>query len=45
MEGALPGKAVGLLDNAAAHARLTGSAEVTLIDVYLAASRMVGEDA
>jgi ATP-dependent Clp protease ATP-binding subunit ClpA len=45
MEGSLPGKAVGLLDNAAAHARLTGSAEVTLIDVYLAASRMAGEDA
>jgi ATP-dependent Clp protease ATP-binding subunit ClpA len=45
MEGSLPGKAVGLLDNAAAHANLTGSAAVTLIDVYLAASRMSGESA
>ncbi len=45
MPGLLPGKAVGLLDSAAAHARLTGSAAVTLMDVYLAASRMLGEGA
>jgi ATP-dependent Clp protease ATP-binding subunit ClpA len=45
MEGLLPGKAVGLLDAAAAHARLTGSAAVTLMNVYLAASRMLGERA
>jgi ATP-dependent Clp protease ATP-binding subunit ClpA len=45
MNGFLPGKAVGLLDAAAARARLTGSAEVTLMDVYLAASRILGEHA
>jgi len=45
MDGSLPGKAVGLLDNAAAHASLTGNAAVTLIDVYLAASRMSRESA
>jgi ATP-dependent Clp protease ATP-binding subunit ClpA len=43
MEGQLPGKAVGLLDAAAAHARLTRSAAVTLTNVYLAASRILGE--
>jgi ATP-dependent Clp protease ATP-binding subunit ClpA len=43
MKGLLPGKAVGLLDAAAAHASLIGSATVTLVDVYLAASRMPGE--
>jgi ATP-dependent Clp protease ATP-binding subunit ClpA len=45
MEGLLPGKAVGLLDAAAAHASLTGSVAVNLIDVFLAASRMLGERA
>jgi ATP-dependent Clp protease ATP-binding subunit ClpA len=45
MDGALPGKAVGLLDAAAARASLTGNAAVTLVDVYLAASRMLGERA
>jgi hypothetical protein len=45
MEGLLPGKAVGLLDAAAAHASFTGSAAVTLVDVYLAASRMLTERA
>jgi ATP-dependent Clp protease ATP-binding subunit ClpA len=43
MAGLLPGKAVGLLDAAAAHASLSGNAAVTLMDVYLAASRMLGE--
>jgi ATP-dependent Clp protease ATP-binding subunit ClpA len=42
-EGSLPGKAVGLLDAAAARASLTGNAAVSLTDVYLAASRMLGE--
>lgn len=41
MAGLLPGKAVILLDAAAAHASLTGNAAVTLMDVYLAASRML----
>lgn len=45
MEGSLPGKAVGLLDAAAARANLTGSSVVTLIDVFLAASGMLGERA
>jgi ATP-dependent Clp protease ATP-binding subunit ClpA len=45
MEGWLPGKAVKLLDAAAARASLTGSARVTLLDVYVAASRMLGETA
>jgi len=43
MEGSLPGKAVGLLDAAVARASLNGSSAVTLVDVYLAASRMLGE--
>ncbi len=45
MEGWLPGKAVGLLDAAAAHASFTGSSAVTLMDVFLAASRLLGERA
>jgi ATP-dependent Clp protease ATP-binding subunit ClpA len=45
MNGLLPGKAVGLLDAAAAHASLNGSAAVSLMDVYLAASRLLGESA
>jgi ATP-dependent Clp protease ATP-binding subunit ClpA len=40
MAGALPGKAVTLLDAAAARASLTGAAKVTLVDVYVAAARM-----
>ncbi len=43
MDGALPGKAVKLMDAAAARARLTGGDKVTLIDVYVTASRMLGE--
>jgi len=43
MEGLLPGKAVGLLDAAAAYASLSRSPAVTLMDVYLAAARMLGE--
>jgi hypothetical protein len=43
MNGLLPGKAVGLLDAAAAHASLNGSTAVSLMDVYLAASRLLGE--
>lgn len=43
MEGALPGKAVKLLDVAAARANLIGAAKVTLLDVYVTASRMLGE--
>jgi len=43
MEGFLPGKAVKLMDAAAACASLTGCGKVTLIDVYIAASRMLGE--
>jgi ATP-dependent Clp protease ATP-binding subunit ClpA len=45
MEGSLPGKAVGLLDSAAARASLAGNSMVALIDVYLAASRMSAESA
>lgn len=45
MEGRFPGKAVALLDAAAARASLTGSAAVTLMDIYLAASRMAAERA
>jgi ATP-dependent Clp protease ATP-binding subunit ClpA len=45
MQGLLPGKAVGLLDAAAAHASLAKSAAITLLDVFLAASRMLGERA
>jgi len=40
MRGALPGKAVGLLDAAVARASLAGNAAVSDVDVYLAASRM-----
>jgi ATP-dependent Clp protease ATP-binding subunit ClpA len=40
MKGSLPGKAVGLLDAAAARASLAGNAEVSEVDLYLAASRM-----
>jgi ATP-dependent Clp protease ATP-binding subunit ClpA len=43
MDGSLPGKAVKLLDVAAARASLTGSAKVSLLDVYVSASRMLGE--
>ncbi|MGD0736464.1 MAG: hypothetical protein ABR976_15020 [Terracidiphilus sp.] len=43
MEGFLPGKAVKLMDAAAARASLTKCDKVTLIDVYIAASRMLGE--
>jgi ATP-dependent Clp protease ATP-binding subunit ClpA len=43
MEGFLPGKAVRLLDAAAARASLVQSSAVTLMDVYIAASRMLGE--
>ena len=39
MSGFLPGKAVGLLDAAAARASLTGSGAAGLVDIYLAASR------
>lgn len=42
MEHLFPGKAVRLLDAAAARASLIGAATVTLLDVYLAASRMQG---
>ena len=43
MEGSLPGKAVKLLDIAAARASLTGGAKVSQLDVYVTASRMLGE--
>jgi ATP-dependent Clp protease ATP-binding subunit ClpA len=45
MDGSLPGKAVKLLDAAAARATLTGAAKLTLLDVYVTASRMLGERA
>jgi ATP-dependent Clp protease ATP-binding subunit ClpA len=45
MDGSLPGKAVKLVDLAAARASLSGSARVTLLDVYVSASRMLGESA
>ena len=45
MEGTLPGKAIRLLDLAAARASLTGSPTVTLLDVFVAASRMAWEGA
>jgi ATP-dependent Clp protease ATP-binding subunit ClpA len=45
MDGLLPGKAVKLLDVAAARASLAGSAKVTLLDVYVSASRMLEESA
>ncbi|MGA7341193.1 MAG: hypothetical protein WBE72_03230 [Terracidiphilus sp.] len=44
MEGSLPGKAVKLLDGAAARAGLTEGATVTLLDVYVTASRMLGPE-
>ncbi len=44
MAGALPGKAVKLLDAAAARASLTGATKVTLVDVYVAAARMPGPE-
>jgi len=40
MKGSLPGKAVGLLDAAAARASLAESTAVSEVDLYLAASRM-----
>jgi ATP-dependent Clp protease ATP-binding subunit ClpA len=43
MEGSLPGKAIQLLDLAAARASLTGNAKMTLMDVYVTASRMSSE--
>ena len=43
MDGSLPGKAVKLLDSAAARASLTSAAKVSMLDVYVAASRMLGE--
>ncbi len=43
MEGSLPDKAVKLMDAAASRASLTGCEKVALIDVYIAASRMLGE--
>lgn len=43
MDGALPGKAVKLLDVAAARASLTGGNKVSLLDVYVTASRMLGD--
>jgi ATP-dependent Clp protease ATP-binding subunit ClpB len=43
MEGALPGKAIRLLDSAAARATLAGSDKVSLVDVYVAASRLLVE--
>jgi hypothetical protein len=45
MDGMLPGKAVKLLDLAAARARLAANVKVTLLDVYVSASRMLGESA
>ena len=44
MAGSLPGKAVRLLDAAAARGSLTGATKVALVDVYLAASRMAGPE-
>jgi len=41
MRGSLPGKAVSLLDAAAARASLAGTPAVSDVDVYLAASRML----
>jgi ATP-dependent Clp protease ATP-binding subunit ClpB len=45
MPGLLPGKAIRLLDSAAARAGLAGEATVTLIDVYVAAARMLAPEA
>lgn len=44
MDGSLPGKAVRLMDAAAARTRLTGGDKVTLIDVFVSASRLLGEN-
>ena len=41
LAGALPGKAIRLLDAAAARARLNHSESVLLIDVFMSASRMI----
>ena len=43
LAGTLPGKAVKLIDAAAARARLCQCESVLLIDVFMAASRMFGE--
>lgn len=43
MPGSLPGKSIKLLDAAAARASLTGAPSVTVLDVYLVASRLLGE--
>jgi ATP-dependent Clp protease ATP-binding subunit ClpA len=45
MDGSLPGKAIQLLDLAAARASLTGNTKLTLMDVYVTASRMLCERA
>lgn len=45
IEGSLPGKAVRLLDAAAARASLVQSGAVTLMDIYISASRILGESA
>jgi ATP-dependent Clp protease ATP-binding subunit ClpA len=44
MSGSLPGKAVRLMDAAAARASLTDSGKVTFVDLYVAASRMLGPE-
>lgn len=44
MPGLLPGKAIKLLDSAAARASLTGAPSVTALDIYMVASRMLGEN-
>lgn len=43
MDGSFPGKAVMLLDVAAARASLNDNPRVTLLDLYVTASRMLGE--
>ena len=44
LPGHLPGKAIALLDAAAARASLTGGAAVTQLDIYLASSRMLDKE-
>jgi ATP-dependent Clp protease ATP-binding subunit ClpA len=44
LPGALPGKAIKLLDAAAARARLNHCESVLLIDVFMAASRIIPEE-
>ncbi len=44
LAGALPGKAIKLLDAAAARARLNRCESVLLIDVFMSASRMAGDN-